>query len=399
MVLGYLTPKLIDLYSDGFPKGAGRAFAVNILGSILGPLAASYLLLPLIGSKFSMVLLAVPFLIFYFIYWRNLSQQPGYRLALGSVATVLFLCSLLINISYEERFGALNFSRDGVIRRDHTATIISYGKGLDKRLYVNGVGITTLTTITKIMAHWPLAHLKEKPESALVIAFGMGTTYRSLMSWPIQVTGVELVPSVVDAFGYYYADAEEITKDPRGKIVIDDGRRYLKRTSEKFDVITIDPSPPVEAAGSSLLYSRDFYEIVKSRLKEGGILHQWIPGDAETIILKAVTRSLVDAFPYVRVYRSIEGGWGSHYLASMTPIGTPTIETLVKRIPSRARSDILELHPWISLEYILGTMLYSEVNAPLILGEDDSIMITDDRPINEYFKLRRSFAKMRNWLQ
>jgi hypothetical protein len=76
-----------------------------------------------------MVLLAVPFLIFYFIYWRNLSQQPGYRLALGSVATVLFLCSLLINISYEERFGALNFSRDGVIRRDHTATIISYGKG------------------------------------------------------------------------------------------------------------------------------------------------------------------------------------------------------------------------------------------------------------------------------
>jgi spermidine synthase len=249
------------------------------------------------------------------------------------------------------------------------------------------------------MAHWPLAHLKEKPESALVIAFGMGTTYRSLMSWPIQVTGVELVPSVVDAFGYYYADAEEITKDPRGKIVIDDGRRYLKRTSEKFDVITIDPSPPVEAAGSSLLYSRDFYEIVKSRLKEGGILHQWIPGDAETIILKAVTRSLVDAFPYVRVYRSIEGGWGSHYLASMTPIGTPTIETLVKRIPSRARSDILELHPWISLEYILGTMLYSEVNAPLILGEDDSIMITDDRPINEYFKLRRSFAKMRNWLQ
>jgi predicted membrane-bound spermidine synthase len=392
MVLGYLTPKLIDLYSDGFPRGAGRAFAVNILGSILGPLAASYLLLPLIGSKFSMVLLAVPFLIFYFIYWRNLSQRPGYRLALGSVATVLFLCSLLINISYEERFGALNFSRDGVVRRDHTATIISYGKGLDKRLYVNGVGITKLTTITKMMAHWPLAHLREKPESALVIAFGMGTTYRSLMSWPIRVTGVELVPSVVDAFGYYFADADEIIKDSRGKIVIDDGRRFLMRTAEKFDVITIDPPPPVEAAGSSLLYSRDFYEIVKSRLKEGGILHQWIPGDVETIINKAVTRSLVDAFPYVRFYQPIEGR-GIHYLASMTPIGTPDIETLVKRIPSRAQSDLLEWSNGIRLEEIIYYMLTVSDDASALLGEDDSIMITDDRPINEYFKLRRIFKK------
>jgi hypothetical protein len=184
-------------------------------------------------------------------------------------------------------------------------------------------------------------------------------------------------------------------KDSRGKIVIDDGRRFLMRTREKFDVITIDPPPPVEAAGSSLLYSRDFYEVAKSRLKEGGILHQWIPGGEQTII-KAVTQAIVDAFPYVRVYVSIEGG-GIHYLASMTPIETPTIETLVKRIPPRARSDMLEWFPF-RLEYILGTMLKKEINISLILDEDNKIMITDDRPINEYFKLRRSSQALSNLL-
>jgi hypothetical protein len=169
------------------------------------------------------------------------------------------------------------------------------------------------------------------------------------------------------------------------------------RTREKFDVITIDPPPPVEAAGSSLLYSRDFYEVAKSRLKEGGILHQWITY-GELTIINAVTRALVDAFPYVRVYLPI-GGMGIHYLASMTPIETPTIETLVERIPPRARSDILEWHQGTRLEDILGTMLFREGKVSFILDEDKKIMITDDRPINEYFKLRRSFAKMRNWLQ
>jgi spermidine synthase len=396
-VLGYLTPKLIDTYSEGFAKRAGRAYAVNIVGCILGPLVSSYLLLPLLGSKSSMVLLSVPFLAFYLIYWRSLGSEPLFRLSLGSLATVLFISALLVNIGYEERFYGLDFSRDGVVRRDHTATIVSYGKGMRKRLYVNGIAITSLTTITKMMAHWPLAFLKKEPKKALVICFGMGTTFRSLMSWPIEVTAVELVPSVKDAFGYYFEDAEELLKDPRGKVVIDDGRRFLQRTTEKFDVITIDPPPPVEAAGSSFLYSRDFYEIVKSRLAEGGILHHWFPGSSSSdkTIFEGVARALDDAFPYVMAYHSVEG-WGIHYLASMTPIDSPTVDMLVERIPPRAVFDILEWDRDKSLKKVLSSMLNGSTDIKTVLryqGKDEKNMITDDRPINEYFKLRRFFAK------
>src|SRR6185437_834511 len=97
-------------------------------------------------------------------------------------------------------------------------------------------------------------------------------------TWDVKTTAVELVPSVKKAFGYYHADAESVLKNPLGLIVIDDGRRFLKRTSDMFDVVTIDPPPPVEAAGSSLLYSTEFYQLLQKRLSPGGILQQWFPG-------------------------------------------------------------------------------------------------------------------------
>src|SRR5205823_2957568 len=117
-------------------------------------------------------------------------------------------------------------------------------------------GVTCLTPETKFMAHLPLALHAGKPESVLIICFGMGTTYRSALSWDIDTTAVELVPSVKNAFGFYHRDAARVLNNPKGRIVIDDGRRFLKRTSAMFDVVVTDPPPPIEAAGSSLLYSK-----------------------------------------------------------------------------------------------------------------------------------------------
>ena len=72
--------------------------------------------------------------------------------------------------------------KNTVVRRDYTASVISFGERDNKWLLVNGIGMTKLTPITKFMAHLPLAMHREKPESALVICFGMGTTYRSALS-------------------------------------------------------------------------------------------------------------------------------------------------------------------------------------------------------------------------
>ncbi len=384
-LLGYLTPKLIDQYSKGMPASAGVAYAVNIIGCIIGPILTSYVLLPLGGIKVSLIVLAFPYVFFFLYYASKDNLKPHWHIAMGALTFIFFLCSTLISYTYEE-FYKKNYA-NSIVRRDHTATVVSYGNDFKKSLLTNGIGMTHLTPITKNMAHLPLSFISRRPESALNICFGMGTTYRSLMSWDIDVTAVELVPSVKDAFGFYFDDAETILKNPKGRIVIDDGRRFMNRTTRAYDVITIDPPPPLEAAGSSLLYSEEFYSVAKKHLKEGGILQQWSPPGEEKI-LNAVARSLINSFPYVKAFTSIED-WGIHFIASTSPIKTLEVDEMISRMPDAARKDLLEWANGRDLRETVKSIIIREINLQNLLNDDKKIIITDDKPFNEYCLLRR----------
>jgi spermidine synthase len=388
--LGYLTPMLIDHESRGRPESAGRVYAINITGSILGPLAAAYWLLPWVGARLSMALLALPFALLPAL--PALRPRSGReRMAFAGIG--IFVVGALLQASvFGRSFEEGSHVPNAVVRRDHTATVISYGQGFGRHLLVNGYGMTVLTPLTKVMAHLPLVSLGHEPKSALVIAFGMGTTFRSLLSWNIDATAVELVPSVVDAFEYYHDDAEAVRSNPRAHLVIDDGRRFLARTKQRFDLITIDPPPPVETAGSSLLYAREFYAIAKPRLAEGGILQQWFPDGVlvEPAIRYAVLRPILDAFPHVRVFQSLHGQ-GLHILCSMRPIEVPDVDDFIARMPPSARRDMMEWpKPGETLRtFLLTNVLNKEIPLERLIRAGDGPLITDDRPFNEYFLMRR----------
>jgi hypothetical protein len=128
-------------------------------------------------------------------YRRDISA--AWRLGTGSAAAALLACALFVNVSYEDP--CTWTASHCEVRRDYAATVVSLGEGMKKRMLVNGIGITQLTPIAKFMAHLALSFHDGKPESALVICFGMGTTYRSLLSWGVTTTAVELVSSVRDA--------------------------------------------------------------------------------------------------------------------------------------------------------------------------------------------------------
>jgi spermidine synthase len=379
--LGYMTPKLIDEYSHGRPASAGRSYGWNIAGGILGPLVAAYLLLPLIGVRAALALLATPFIGLYI--WsagRSLTRLP--QQIMLATAIGLLGVSILISRSFED--GAF-YDGPYQVRRDHVATVIAAGSGMDKVLLVNGIGITFLTPITKVMAHLPLA-LNGHVESGLVICFGMGTTARAMLSWGIETTAVDLVPSVPELFGFFFADAQSVLADRRMHVVIDDGRRFLLRTSRSYDVITIDPPPPVQAAGSSLLYSREFYGVIKTHLKPNGILAQWFPVGGEEV-LSAVARSLTASFQHVAVYRSL-GDWGVHLLASETPIPEMSPAEFAARLPAAAQRDLIEWGPNQSLIAMANDVLSRRIPISTVLQADLPAEITDDQPYNEYFILR-----------
>jgi len=384
-MLGYLTPRLIDEYSGGAPHPAGTAYAVNIVGCIIGPLFAGYVLLPYVGLRHALVLLSIIFPFFYVCLLPSTRRRVQHAFATLGATTVLVMISEFWVVSYED---GLSY-RLAQVRRDHVATVISCGHGLGKELLVNGIGMTQLRTVTKNMAHFPLAIREKKPTSALAICLGMGTTFRSLVSWGIEATAVELVPSVRDAFGYYFDDAEIILRNPKARIVIDDGRRFLKRTTERFDLITIDPPPPPEAAGSSLLYSEEFYRLLSTRLKQGGMLQQWSPPGNKTIV-RAKAKAIRAVFPYVRVFYSI-ARWGSgyHFFASTEPFDMPTVQAFVSRLPPTAAADLLEWSRYRDPAVLYKISLQQEIPLDRILTPDATSTITDDRPFNEYFLLRR----------
>jgi spermidine synthase len=381
--LGYLTPSLIDQDGKGDPARTANAYALNVLGCILGPLFASYLLLPWVGERYALIFLGLPFLAFYLITSNTLSV--GYRVVTALLAVVVFVWSLV----GPNDLGAC-LTRIGCpieVRRDYAASVIAAGANQNKQLFVNGIGVTELTPETKFMAHLPLAFHRGKPESALIICFGMGTTFRSALSWNVDTTAVELVPSVKESFGFFHSDAAQLAANPKGHIVVDDGRRYLKRTSKVFDVIVTDPPPPVEAPGSSLLYSEEFYALVKEHLQPNGIIQVWFPG-GETKTGQAILRSLQQSFPYVQCFRGIKGH-GAHMLASMQPLQKLTTEQVASVMPPPAVHDLLEWSPSPNLVDYLNEVLALPVSTRTLLNSDPSIRVTDDQPYNEYFFLRR----------
>jgi spermidine synthase len=222
----------------------------------------------------------------------------------------------------------------------------------------------------------------------------MGTSFRSALSWGTPVTVVELVPSVPTLFSYFHSDGDELLKSPRATVVIDDARRFLERTRGTFDVIVIDPPPPIEAAGSSMLYSMEFYRTVSHRLAPGGILQQWLPA-AQPAVASSFAKALRQSFPVVRCFGS-NPEYGHHFLASFSPIEKRTAVELAARVPPAAARDLLEWGPEATVEAAFQAVLRTEVPLARLIDADPAVpTLTDDRPVNEYYLLRGSAQQLR----
>lgn len=394
-MLGFVTPMLVDRWSCGRAEQAGPAYAVNVAGCILGPLVSGFALMPFMSERWVLFVYALPWLVVasYLGPLDGSERTRPYAMrqrAIGYTLAVLALAVAFKSRSFEDRF--LNAK----VMRDSTATIIATGNGMEKRLLVNGVGITELTPITKIMSHMPLAYLNHPPRNVLVICMGMGTTYRSMMSWNIPTTVVELVPSVPSVFGFYNPSYAQLLHSPLSHVIVDDGRRYLERTQEQFDVITLDPPPPVQAAGSSLLYSKEFYATAKEHLAPGGILQQWLPfGDA--VVHASVARAIQESFPYVRVFHSLNG-WGYHFLASDQPIPERTPQELADRLPAAAARDLVEWGPESDAAHQLADVVKTELPISQVIAEaPETSALQDDRPVNEYYAIRGKWLNPSRW--
>ena len=397
-VAGYLTPLLVDAWSAGDPDRAGKAYAVNIVGSIVGPLVAGFWLLPWLGERKSTLALALPLFAIAALTALRKPADSNERKAMAKTGLTFAATTLLAIVLFSGSHDFETKYKVRQVRRDYAATVIATGTGFGRQLLVNGFNMTWLTPDNKYMVHLPLAMMQRPPRNGLIICFGMGTGFRSMLSWGIRTTAVDLIPSVPKLFGYFNENAAKLESSPLARIVVDDGRRFLDGSSQQYDAIVIDPPPPPQAPGTSLLYSSEFYEVIKRHLRSGGILEEWFIDDRSDPTIKAsAAKTLMQAFRHVRAFPSYnQGGTGIYFLASMDPMPMTSSAVLASRMPPAAAADFVEWGPEKTAQQQFDVTLSRELNVEQLIAQAPRApLTTDDTPVNEYFLLRRWFGYYR----
>ena len=147
--------------------------------------------------------------------------------------------------------------------------------------------------------------LHPMPKKVLVIGFGTGNTLGTVSLFPgTEVHGVEIDKDVLKFSKWFSPWNHDVLSRPNTKMFIQDGRAFLKWSESNYDVIIMEPMSPLQA-GVVNLYSKEFYELALSRLKENGLLVQWLPlhlvGPEDA---RSITNTFHKVFPEFSVWNS-----------------------------------------------------------------------------------------------
>jgi predicted membrane-bound spermidine synthase len=319
-LFGLVFPLALRIAQESTPDPSalvGKLYALNTVGSVIGTVLGSFLLVPLLGTGGALVLLGwmpapVAFLVI------NKAMDAPKKTRLGAMS--LIICALVgITVMaappgfyrqmFAHRFGSVLWFSEGV---SETVAICEHADGAAWIHYSDGRGASGTTSFKGgwLYAHLPIL-LHPDPHSALVICFGTGNTLGAARLHPLdQVDGVELSSEVVKASSFFKETNHDVVGNPGVRIVVEDGRNYLLGSKNRYDVITEEP-PLVHTAGVVNLYSRDFYQLCERRLSDNGIMAVWLATwELEDRDVRMLVRAFVEVFPHVSVWDSTHlGEW------------------------------------------------------------------------------------------
>jgi hypothetical protein len=196
-------------------------------------------------------------------------------------------------------------------------------------------------------------------------------------------------------FPTFYDDAAEVLADPHGRVIIADGRNHVELTDRFYDIIVVDPPPPIETSGVSVISSLEFYQAARARLNPGGVMMQWVPYGQTLNEFKAHVRTFRDVYANVIVAQG-PGGFGFYMLGSDAPIGfdDAAMRTILARpgvvedLSSAFDSPHETADEWAA--HIPQLVRLSGDQVALFAGSGP--LITDDHPLPEYFLLRHTLG-------
>src|SRR3954454_8861888 len=380
---------------------AGQLLASNTLGAIVGTFVVPFFVIPAIGAPDAIGVIALVNVTLGLV----LAYAAPIRSAIGRVTTygvgavtaIVLVVALATNGILVDPSVANIGKRNGELyasREDEIASVQAGSVNGFKQLWVTGASMTALTVDARLMVILPLI-VRPESKHALIVCFGMGSGFRTSILAGLTTDAVELVPSVPSMFGYFFPDAAEIRANPNGHVLIADGRNHMELTEDRYDIIVTDPPPPVEAAGISVISSLEYYQAGHDRLTPGGIMMQWVSYGLTVDELQANVRTFAAVFPEVLVFRS-PGNYGFFMLGSDQPMGVEdqNVRDVLARpgvlqdISGAYASPARTAGRWAALIPTLPWLKGAQVASFAGPGP----FITDDRPLPEYFLLRRTFG-------
>jgi spermidine synthase len=321
----------------------GRLYALNTLGSALGAAVAGFVLIPLLGLQRAVLLLALINLALGAAVL--LQTMPIPRLRLGGALAVAILAALLlppgIYLGFREGTApSLVFYREGV---DATVSVFDVADPPLKISFVNGRSEVP-TDAQSMRAFYMLGHLppllRPQATSALMISFGNGIASGAMSRHSIpRIQAVELVAEQVAAARLYQKENRGVLDYPGLQITIEDGRNYLMRSDEQFDIITADATHPVNSS-SWALFTREFYGLVRQRLASDGVFVQWLPfHDLSSQDFRDIIKTFHSVFPHTSLWYT--GGIHSFMVATPQPLTRAEVLALGPRIEAAGIADDL----------------------------------------------------------
>ncbi|KAF0124303.1 MAG: putative spermidine synthase with an N-terminal membrane domain [Elusimicrobia bacterium] len=373
----------------------GALYGANTAGAVAGSLAAGFVMIPELGTKFSFVLVsllaAAAGLLLILASGRE--KLPAFAPWLAAAVMIPFSLFALPDPAYTiitSRIRANSVGDVAYYREDRggTVTVVLADGGRIRMLFINGLIVSGTGAAGSLMTHFPLL-FQEGPREVLVIGLGAGGAARSGLSHGAAVTVAEILPAVADAAPFLISDWDEMSGDPRFRLVLNDGRNELLRQRAAYDAIIVDVTPPVYSAGAVNVYSRDFFGLAGRRLSPSGMVSVWIPTPCFETDRCAILRAMADVFPFLEV-------WAFPAQPGFLALGAFQAPEMSPGAVSRGlkKGNIAEELPTLSTELLLARRLGPEEKEKAMSG---CRSVTDDRPATEFplMKLLRAEPVLR----
>lgn len=327
-IFGALFPLAISLLirkDQEISSVVGKAYGINTLGSILGAYLAGMVLIPAVGSSYTIQLAA---LLLVGMGLAALLLEPlPYKKGFASLAALLMVSIVttgffnfkpIISSAYPsssakeagEQFLMIEEGETAVISLSHDPRDgEQYQRYL--RLKTNGLNesVFNLDNLGELPKYEALIGLlpyvfSRNPKTAFVVGYGGGFTVDFLSSTDLEhVNVVELEKGILKAADFVHRNDNPILKRKNVHLTIEDARYSLvSRELGPQDIVVSQPSHSW-LTGAANLFTEDFFLIVKDNLSERGVFAQWLNlYNMDVDVLQSIIRTFFTVFPHGAIF-------------------------------------------------------------------------------------------------